>query len=206
MRELAQLGRRLLDLLERLGQEGGDGLLLVLQGVLCQLQRDDRVDQPLLRSVVQIANHAPALLVGRRHDPRPRRRQLRPRFGVRDRRRDEVSVRRRQLALDRPQVVPVDREAAEKFLLVTGRQVHRDHGHIPMLGVGPSHQPDRSQLPWPRAGVCDEPVSPRRSDWMEPLGPTGSFTTGAAANQRTTGFRSHLRTDLVLGNPLWKRV
>ena len=68
----------------------GSVLLLVLQGAACQLERDDRVDQPLLRAVVQIANHAPALLVGRRHDPRPRRRELRPRFGVRDRRGDQL--------------------------------------------------------------------------------------------------------------------
>ena len=88
--ELAQLGRRLLGVVERLGQQAGELLLLVLQGAACQLERDDRVDQPLLRAVVQIANHAPALLVGRRHDPRPRRGELRPRFGVRDRRGHEL--------------------------------------------------------------------------------------------------------------------
>ena len=71
MRELAQLGVGLLGLVERLGQQGRGTLLLVLDGAVCELQGDDHVDQPLLRSVVQIANHAPALLVGRRHDPRP---------------------------------------------------------------------------------------------------------------------------------------
>ena len=53
------------------GQPGGGIFLFVLEGALCQLQRDDRVDQALLGPVVQIANHPSALLVGRRHDPRP---------------------------------------------------------------------------------------------------------------------------------------
>jgi hypothetical protein len=35
-----------------------------------ELQRNDRVDQPLLGAVVQIAHYPPALLVGRRDDPR----------------------------------------------------------------------------------------------------------------------------------------
>ena len=87
--ELAQLHRRLLGVVERLGHQAGEVVLLVRQGLLGELERDDRVDQPLLRAVVQIANHAPALVVGRRHDPRPRGGHLRPRLGVRDRGRDE---------------------------------------------------------------------------------------------------------------------
>ena len=90
MGELAQLGRRLLGVVERLGQEGGGILPFVLAGAAGKLQRDDRVDQPLLRAVVEIANHPAALLVGGRHDPRTGRRQLGPRLGVRDRRRDQL--------------------------------------------------------------------------------------------------------------------
>jgi hypothetical protein len=44
VRELAQLGRRLLGVVERLGQQGEGILLLVLEGAVGQLQRDDRVD------------------------------------------------------------------------------------------------------------------------------------------------------------------
>jgi hypothetical protein len=57
VRELAQLGRRVLGVAERLGQKSGGIRLLVLQGAAGKLQRDDRVDQPLLRAVVQIADH-----------------------------------------------------------------------------------------------------------------------------------------------------
>jgi hypothetical protein len=42
----------LLGVVERLGQQGGEVLLLVLQGALCQLERDDCVDEPLLGAVV----------------------------------------------------------------------------------------------------------------------------------------------------------
>jgi hypothetical protein len=55
VRELAQLGHRLLGLVEHLGQQGGGILLLVLEGAVCELERDDRVDQPLLRAVVQVS-------------------------------------------------------------------------------------------------------------------------------------------------------
>jgi hypothetical protein len=76
VRELAQLDRGLLGVVERLGQEGREVLLLVLQGAVCALQREDRGDQPLLRAVVQIANDTPALLDGRGHDPRAGRGEL----------------------------------------------------------------------------------------------------------------------------------
>ena len=72
-------------------------------------QRHDRVDQALLGSVVQVAHDPPAFLVGGRHDPRPRRRQLGPGLDVRDRRRDQLGelpqarlgVRRQRPALRR---------------------------------------------------------------------------------------------------------
>jgi hypothetical protein len=70
MRQLAQLDGRPLGLIERLGHEPGSGLALVLQRVEREPHRDDRMDKPLLGSVVQIADHPPALGVGRRHDPR----------------------------------------------------------------------------------------------------------------------------------------
>jgi hypothetical protein len=55
---------------ERLGHQGGGGLVVLLQCLLGQLQRDRRVDEPLLRAIVQIADHSPALVIGGGHDPR----------------------------------------------------------------------------------------------------------------------------------------
>ena len=72
MSELAQFGHRLLGVLERLGQVGEGIVFLVLEGATCQLQSDHRVNKPLLRSVVQVANNAPALLVGRHRAIRAR--------------------------------------------------------------------------------------------------------------------------------------
>ena len=71
MRELAQLGGCLLSLVERLGHERRRLVVPLLERLARQLQRDDRLHQALLRSVVQIAYHPPPLLVARRHDPRP---------------------------------------------------------------------------------------------------------------------------------------
>ena len=48
------------------------------------------MNEALLRAVVKIANHSPALLVGGGHDPRPGRGQLRPRLDVRDRRGNQL--------------------------------------------------------------------------------------------------------------------
>jgi hypothetical protein len=85
--ELAQLVRRLLGVVERLGQEGGEVRLLVVQGLVCQLQRDDRVHQPLLRAVANIPNQPTALVrvatVRTAHMPRRDRlsRSRRPRDG-----------------------------------------------------------------------------------------------------------------------------
>jgi hypothetical protein len=84
--ELAQLFGRAFGLVECLGHKRRPSVLLVLERPARQFERDDRVDQALLRAVVQIANHPLALLVGRRHDPCSRRRQIRPRLDIRDRR------------------------------------------------------------------------------------------------------------------------
>jgi hypothetical protein len=77
----AQLDVRRLRILKPLVDEPAGGLRLQLERLGRQLQRDDRVHHPLLCAVVQIANDAPALPVGRRHDPRPRRRN--PRWDTR---------------------------------------------------------------------------------------------------------------------------
>jgi hypothetical protein len=55
-----------------------------------ELQRDDRVHEPLLRPVVEVTDDTPALLVGGRHDARAGRGDLRTAIGVRDRRGDEI--------------------------------------------------------------------------------------------------------------------
>jgi hypothetical protein len=70
VRELAQRGHRALGLVEPLGHERGAGGLRVPERPARQLERDHGVDEALLRPVVQIAHHSPALLVGRRDDPR----------------------------------------------------------------------------------------------------------------------------------------
>lgn len=70
MRESAELFCRSLCLGERLGHKLGRRLLVGLERLLCLRHHEDRVDQPLLSTVVQIANDTPALFVGRRHDPR----------------------------------------------------------------------------------------------------------------------------------------
>ena len=74
VRELPQLDVRPLGLGEGLGQERR-GVIALLERPVRQLQRDNRVDEALLRPVVQIPNHPSPLLIGRRHDPRTRRRQ-----------------------------------------------------------------------------------------------------------------------------------
>ena len=65
MRALAQLVGGVLGVVECRGQQVWEVLLLVLQGGVGELEREDRVHQPLLRAVVQIANDTPAFLVGR---------------------------------------------------------------------------------------------------------------------------------------------
>jgi hypothetical protein len=127
VRELAQLVHRPFGVVERLGQQGGSIVLPVLRRAACQLEGDDGVDQTLLSAVVQIANHAPALLVGCRDDPRPRRSQLPLRFGVCDRRRHQL------------------RERCELRLAV-GRQrlLRRGHGHhAPAPALDDDRHPDQ---------------------------------------------------------------
>ena len=48
------------------------------------------MDEALLGSIVQIADRAPALVIGRRHDPRTGRCEVGPRLHVRDRGRDQL--------------------------------------------------------------------------------------------------------------------
>jgi hypothetical protein len=64
--EVAQVGVCLLRLLARLTDQRPG--LIVLR-TLSQLERDDRVDESLLRTIVQVAHDATALLVGGGHDP-----------------------------------------------------------------------------------------------------------------------------------------
>ena len=86
MGELTQLGGGVLRMVERFRHEPGPILLILLERLEGQLQGDARVDQALLRSVVQVANDAPPLLVGGGHQAGARGCELRARLGVRDRR------------------------------------------------------------------------------------------------------------------------
>ena len=54
------------------------------------VERHDRVDESLLRAVVQVADDATALVVGGRHDPRPRGGEVRAGLEVGDRGRDQL--------------------------------------------------------------------------------------------------------------------
>jgi hypothetical protein len=80
-------------MIERLDHERWSGGLAVFERLARQLQHDDGVNQSLLRSIVQVANHAPSLGVGGRHGTRSRRRQFRPRLDIRDRRGDQLGER-----------------------------------------------------------------------------------------------------------------
>ena len=64
--ELVQLGICLLCLLERLVHERLGPCAAVYDGLLREFERHDRVHQPLLGAVVEIADGLPALAVGRR--------------------------------------------------------------------------------------------------------------------------------------------
>jgi hypothetical protein len=55
---------------ERLGHERRRALVTGRERPAGELQRHDRVHEPLLRAVVQIAYDSPALLVPGRHDTR----------------------------------------------------------------------------------------------------------------------------------------
>ena len=113
--ELAQLLVAELGMRERVAHEPGRVVVARLQRPRRELQVDDAVDEPLLGAVVQVTHHATAGVVGSGQQARPRRGELVARFGVRDRRGDEVGelaeaslvVRgRRRLRL------PVDRDPA----------------------------------------------------------------------------------------------
>jgi hypothetical protein len=153
-RELAQLGRRLLGVVERLGQQGGEILLLVLQGAVCQLQRDDRVDQPRLSAVVQIANYLWALLVGRRRDPRPGRRHLASRFGV-----FEIAVATSSVKLSRRDSVSAGSDPASgEVATMTPRSARRPRSERgPRSGFACCARRPRL-LPWPCVLDADGPL------------------------------------------------
>jgi hypothetical protein len=74
VRQLPQLGDRLLGLLERFVQQAFGPRVVASVRALGELERDDGVDQPLLRAVVKIAYHAAAGLVAGAEDPRATRR------------------------------------------------------------------------------------------------------------------------------------
>jgi hypothetical protein len=70
--QLAQLLRAGLGVVEGLGDEGLRPAVAIPEGALGQLQRDDGVHEPLLRSVVEVAHHPAAGVVGGREEKRPR--------------------------------------------------------------------------------------------------------------------------------------
>ena len=72
--ELAQLAVALLRLFERLAEERLGLSVFVPERLLSQLERHDRVHQPLLRAVVQIPHDPAAGLVSGGEQARPRRR------------------------------------------------------------------------------------------------------------------------------------
>ena len=127
-------------------QRGKAVLVIILERAACQLQRDDRVDQALLGPVVQIANHPSALLVGRRHDPRPRRRQVRPRLDVRDRGSDQLRGLRRA----DPRCAPGRRSPS----------VHPGRHHTPDVAV----DEDRGARPRSGSGIAARCRRPFRAD------------------------------------------
>jgi len=83
--ELSQLASRELGVVERLGDRCVRRRLAITERAGRELEREDRMDEALLRAVVQVADHAPALLVGGGDNPRPRSRQVRTHLAVRDR-------------------------------------------------------------------------------------------------------------------------
>ena len=71
MGQLAQLLGRALGLVQRLLHQGRRRPRRA-RALARELQRDDGVDHPLLRAVVEVADHAPPLPVGRLQHPRAR--------------------------------------------------------------------------------------------------------------------------------------
>jgi hypothetical protein len=70
-------------------------------------QADRQRDQPLLRTVVEVALEPPALPVARRDDAGPRRRELLARLGVREGHRDELGERGDPVLIPRREGVDV---------------------------------------------------------------------------------------------------
>ena len=90
VRELAQFGRRLFRVGERLLHQRRPVFCSRRQRPLRELERDHRVDEALLRAVVQIADDPPALVVGGSGDARARRSELGLALRVRNGRRDQI--------------------------------------------------------------------------------------------------------------------
>jgi hypothetical protein len=85
VREFAKLRVAPLRVLERLADERVRRSVVLSECLRCELQRDDRVHQPLLRAVVQVAHHTTAGLVARRQQARPGGGELVATVGVGDR-------------------------------------------------------------------------------------------------------------------------
>ena len=81
-RELAQLLVRALDVFDRLLDEVRGVSGTVGEGLPDHLEAEDRVHEPLLSAVVQVAFDPLPGLVGGGDDPRPRRDQLAVQLGV----------------------------------------------------------------------------------------------------------------------------
>jgi hypothetical protein len=102
--------------------------------LLSQLERDDRVHQPLLGAVVQIPHHPAAGLVSGGEHTRPRGQELVTAVGVGDRGADQVrEVRDARLGVWRQwlSLLGVDREGAPQSALhhdrATDRRAHAEH-------------------------------------------------------------------------------
>ena len=68
MHQLTQLLARALRVVQRLADQRLRGRIALALRPARELERDDRMDQALLSPVVEIPDHAPALLVGRGDD------------------------------------------------------------------------------------------------------------------------------------------
>ena len=88
--QLAKLLVGALGSLQCLLHELGGARIAVAQLPLGELQRDDRLYQPLLGTVVQVPLDPATRLVGRRDDPAARSRERGTALGIRDRGRDQL--------------------------------------------------------------------------------------------------------------------
>ena len=106
MGQLAQLLVGPLHVLERLGDQRLRVLVVARERPLRQPERDDGVDEPLLRAVVQVADDAAAGRVGLGHQTRPRGLELRAALRVGDGGGDELGERRQAVLGARRQRAP----------------------------------------------------------------------------------------------------